>query len=170
MRLQFSTFSEQIPGTNALVCMLFSFKVWAHTATFHHDAYIYWGRLVWGLHLVLFSVPLGLVRLHWVWPPKWFGWLNQRSWSWCKQRLENSPACVHFSLTPASTIRRQASLSGREGDTYREQRPPQPGRLPRDAQTASDVRESSGQQNGRSRVSEWLLHDTAKIWGSQSHS
>lgn len=95
--------------------MLVSFRVWAHAGTFHHDAHIYCRRLVWGLHLVLFSVPPALVRLHWEWPPAWFGWLNWRSWIWCKQRLENSPACVHFSLTPATAVRCQASLSGRDG-------------------------------------------------------
>ena len=98
---------------NLFVCLSISES--AHTGTFNHVAHIYCGRLVWGLHLVLFSVPPALVRLHWEWPPAWFGWLNWRSWIWCKQRLENSPVCVHFSLTPATAVRCQASLSGRDG-------------------------------------------------------
>lgn len=137
-----------------------------HFITMH----ISWRRLVPEPHLVLFSVLLAVVRLHWVWPTMWFGWLNWGSWIWCKQRLENSPACVHFSLTPATTIRCQARLSGGGGDTNREQRPCKSGQLPRAAQTASDAWESSDQQNGQSRDSEWLLQNTTKIWGSQSPS
>lgn len=169
MRLQVSTFSEQIPDTCALVCMPVSFILSSRSDLSSQRAQILGETGPRAPSGPALCTP-ALVRLHWVWPTMWFGWLNWGSWIWRKQRPENSPACVHFSLTPATTITCRASPSGGGGDTHREQRPCKSGQLPRDAQTASDVWESSDQQNGRSRGSEWLLQDTTKIWGSQSPS